>query len=135
MNEQLIQGAMQAQAIPTPDDNLAAVIDFLVKAFQGGDWFAVGAVVVMLAVWASSRFIKDAKWLPLISAGYGMAFSLVLSIAETRGLPWYIALYKGLITSGGAAFFWSTAGKRFLPNLLKEEAGVADIKDGPDAGA
>jgi hypothetical protein len=81
--------------------------------------------------------VKDAKWLPLISAGYGMMFSLVLSIVETRGLPWWVALYKGLITSGGAAIFWSMLGKRVLPSLVKDadEAGTLDEKDGPIAGA
>ena len=137
MFEQAFIGMVVAQAVPSPDENLAGVLDFLTKAFQGGDWFAVGSVVVMLAVWANSKFVKDAKWLPLISAGYGMAFSLVLSIAETRGLPWWVALYKGLITSGGAAIFWSTLGKRALPSLMKDadEAGTLDKKDGPIAGA
>jgi hypothetical protein len=135
MFEQTFIGVMVGQSVPSPDENLAGVLDFLVKAFQGGDWFAVGAVVVMLAVWASSRFVKDAKWLPLISAGYGMALSLVVSIAETHGAPWYIALYKGIITSGGAAIFWSSLGKRLLPSLIKEADGVLDEKDGPAAGA
>jgi len=133
----LVAGGPTVFAVPSPDENLTGVLDFLTKAFQGGDWFAVGAVVVMLAVWASSRFVKDAKWLPLISAGYGMMFSLVLSIVETRGLPWWVALYKGLITSGGAAIFWSMLGKRVLPSLVKDadEAGTLDEKDGPIAGA
>jgi hypothetical protein len=135
MFEQAFIGIAVAQVVPSPDENLAGVLEFLVKAFQGGDWFAAGSVVVMLAVWVSSRFIKDAKWLPLISAGYGMALSLVVSIAETHGAPWYIALYKGIITSGGAAIFWSSLGKRLLPSLIKEDDGVLDKKDGPVAGA
>jgi hypothetical protein len=134
MIEQVIHGALLAQAVPTPDDSLAGVIDFLVKAFQGGDWFAVGAVVVMLSVWASGKFVTDAKWLPLISAGYGMVYSLVLSISSSKGAPWYAALYQGLITSGGAALFWSTLGKRFLPSLIKDAEPEADVKDTSKGG-
>lgn len=128
---QAIQGALLAQAVPSPDESLSGVIEILIKAFQGGDWFAAGAVIVMLSVWASSKFVKDTKWLPLLSAGYGMLYSLVLTIASSKGAPWYAALYQGLITSGGAALFWSALGKRFLPSLMPSTEGEADVKEGP----
>jgi hypothetical protein len=131
MFENLAQWSLLTQAVPSPDENLMGVIDFLTKAFQGGDWFAVGSVVVMLAVWGSSKFIKDARWLPLISAGYGMLLSLVATLASNKGIPWYAALYQGLITSGGAGLFWSMVGKRFLPSLLKEPEAEIDVKEGP----
>lgn len=104
--------------VPSPDENLAGVIDVLVSAFQGGNWFAVGAVVVMLAVWALGKWVKDPGMLPLIAAGVGMLLSVVTSAVGGQ-IPWYVALYKGLLTSGSAALFWSLAGKRFLPSLVK----------------
>lgn len=129
----LIPAFALAQVIPNPDENLGGVLDVLVSAFQGGDWFLAGAVVVMLAVWFSGKFVRNPDLLPWFAAGLGMLLSVAAG-ALGGDLPWYMALLKGITTGGGAALFWSLAGKKLLPSLVKipaEPAPELDEKKGP----
>ena len=107
-----------AQVVPSPDENLGGVLDLLISAFQGGNWFAGGALVVMLIVWGSGKFIKNPDLLPFLAAGVGMLLSVGASALGSE-LSWYMALLKGITTGGSAALFWSLAGKKFLPSLVK----------------
>lgn len=106
--------------IPHPDENITGLIAFLIQAFQGGNWFVVGAVTVMLTVWGAARFIKDTKWLPVMSAAVGMVYSVLVGFLGGDKV-WYEALYYGLLTSGGASLFWSALGKRVLPPNKKPD--------------
>jgi hypothetical protein len=115
----LVPALALAQAIPNPDENLGGVLDLVISAFQGGNWFAAGALVVMLAVWFSGKFIRNPDVLPWLAAGIGMLLS-VASGALGSQLPWYAALLKGVTTGGSAALFWSLAGKKILPSLVKQ---------------
>ena len=125
--------SLVTQTVPHPDESLAEFLKFLVQAFQGGNWFVVGAAVVMLTVWVASKYVKDPKWLPFISAGVGMLYSIVAGLAGGKN-PWYVELYLGLLTSGSASLFWSTMGKRVLPTwkVPEETAGVLDQKIEPN---
>ena len=110
--------------MPNPDENLGAVLELIVNAFQGGDWIHAGAFVLMLLVWGFSRVAKkfglgiDPKWLPVINASVGMLLGVCSSLIG--GKIWYDALLAGLVTSGEAALFWSLVGKWVLPTGEKK---------------
>jgi len=105
----------------TPDENLGGVIQFLIEAFQGGQFFAVGALILMILVWSSSRIFKiPSKWLPVLTAACGMLSSLAVELGKADVLIG-AAIYKGLLTSGSAAIFWSMLGKNILPREKKED--------------
>ena len=108
---------------PQPDpNNMSEFLTFLISAFQGGQWFAVGALVLMLIVWAIGKWGKiDSQWLPPVTAALGMIASMTVEFMKPD-MVWYEALYNGLLTSGSAALFWSALGKRILPKAEKKPA-------------
>ena len=100
---------------PDPGGDMGGFLAFLISAFQGGQYFAVGGMVIMLAVYFVGRFAKiDAIWMPVLNAATGMLASLVVEFLKPE-MVWYNALYLGLLGSGPAALFWSALGKRILP--------------------
>jgi len=111
-----------------PDQDLAALIKFLVQAFQAGNWFVVGGIVIMLLVWGISKYLPDTKYLTLISASIGMLGGLVTGFMDgTR--PWYVSMYFGLMTGGAASQFWGLFGKTFLPKLVSTEEKNSSVID------
>jgi hypothetical protein len=111
-----------------PDQNLAELIRFLVQAFQAGNWFVVGGIVVMLLVWGISKYLPDTKYLTLISAGIGMLGGLITGFMDGTK-PWYVSMYFGLMTGGAASQFWGLFGKTFLPKLVSNEEKNSSIVD------
>jgi hypothetical protein len=103
-----------------PGDDISSILIFMAQAFQGGDWFVVGALVVLITVWVAARFVKNRELLPILSAAVGMLYSLALSFSQ-KDKSWFAALYFGLLASGPASLFWSMVGKKYLPDL-KERA-------------
>lgn len=105
-----------------PNADFGGFLAFLTSAFQGGQWFVVGGMVIMLLVWGVGRWvIKDkTKWLPVITAALGMLAGVVTGFLDPKE-PWYVDLYQGLLASGPATMFWSLFGKRILPTKPKDE--------------
>jgi len=111
----------EPKEVPNPDENLGGTIQMLVEAFQGGNWFAAGAIIVLLIVWSIGKFLKPgSEWLPLIAAAVGMLLGLASSLVANN-VEWYVALYKGLTTGGSAALFWSILGKKIFPKYEAEQ--------------
>lgn len=94
------------------EEMFQAILQFLIHAFQGGDWCTVGAILVMFSVWICSKWVKNTTVLPFLSAGFGMLYSLVVFMIGNQDANWYYILYRGLIASGEASLFWSLVGKR-----------------------
>ena len=110
--------------VPNPDQDLGAVLKLVIEAFQGGQWFVLGGLILMLIVWTIGKFLNvSSTWLPIVTAGSGMLLAVVSSLIG--GKIWYEALYFGLLTSGQATLFWSIFGKKILPtnNKPKTEKG------------
>lgn len=105
-----------AQAIPHPDENLGEVVGIIVSAFQGGNWFAGGALVIMLIVWFLGKYVRNPDLLPFFAGGIGML--LAAASSALGGRTWYEASLAGLLTGGGSTLLWSTLGKRYLPKLF-----------------
>lgn len=120
-----------AQMVPNPDENLGEFVSILISAFQGGNWFLVGVLVISLATWFLGKWVKSPDWLPIIAAATGMLSSLATGALGST-LPWYQELTMGLLTGGGSALFWSLLLKRFLPSRVKvpEPEPVVDKKEG-----
>ncbi len=114
--------AVDGSVVPNPDQNLGGVLKMVIEAFQGGQWFVFGGLILMLIVWTIGKFLKvDSTWLPIVTAGSGMLLAVVSSLIG--GKIWYEALYFGLLTSGQATLFWSVFGKKILPTGDKEKEG------------
>lgn len=112
--------AVDGSVVPSPDQDLGAVLKMVIEAFQGGQWFIFGGLILMLIVWTIGKFLKvDSTWLPIVTAGSGMLLAVVSSLIG--GKIWYEALYFGLLTSGQATLFWSIFGKKILPIQKKEK--------------
>ena len=112
--------AIDGNVVPNPDQNLGGVLKMVIEAFQGGQWFVFGGLILMLIVWTIGKFLKiDSTWLPIVTAGSGMLLAVVSSLIG--GKIWYEALYFGLLTSGQATLFWSIFGKKILPTQKKEK--------------
>jgi len=94
----LLPALAWAQAIPHPDENLGEVVAIVVSAFQGGNWFAGGALVIMLIVWFLGKYVRNPDLLPFFAAGIGMLLVLGVSgalvalvlatVATARGERW-----------------------------------------------
>lgn len=112
--------AVDGSVVPNPDQDLGGVLKMIIEAFQGGQWFVFGGLILMLIVWTIGKFLKvDSTWLPIVTAGSGMLLAVVSSLIG--GKIWYEALYFGLLTSGQATLFWSVFGKKILPTEKKEK--------------
>jgi len=110
----------KAAIVPNPDEDLGGVLKMLIEAFQGGQWFVFGGLILMIIVWTIGKFLNvNSTWLPIITAGSGMLIAVVSSLVG--GKIWYEAIYYGLLTSGQAALFWSLFGKKVLPTKTDEE--------------
>lgn len=112
--------AHATSVVPNINENIGAFITFLIESFQGGNWYVVGGLVIMLTVWLIGKFTKvGANWLPVINAGVGMLAGLVVGLANPE-TAWYKDIYFGVLSSGPAALFWSTFGKKLFPIKIKE---------------
>jgi len=120
-----------AQAIPHPDENLGELIGVIISAFQGGNWFAGGALVIMLIVWFLGKYVRNPDLLPFFAAGIGML--LAAATSALGGRTWYEASAAGLLTGGGSTLLWSTIGKRYLPKLFDQEEPKPELdQKGPE---
>jgi len=94
-----------------PDENLGGVLAFLASAFQGGDWWVVGATAIMLAVWAIARFIvKEPLWLAFLAPVVGVLCSCAVELAKPD-VDVGVAIYQSFTASGPATLMWSAFGK------------------------
>lgn len=104
----------QTTTTPLESVDMSGVVGLMSDAFQSGNWFAVGSLVVMVIVWFISKYVDNPVWYPIISASVGMIFGIATGALEGK-LPWYTCLVQGLITGTSASWFWSVVGKRILP--------------------
>lgn len=124
---QLLLAQDAVKAVPDLDSQLGDFVSMVVSAFQAGDYFLVGGLVLMVAVWGVGKFLPvKSKWLPLIAAGGGMVAGVLTSYLG--GVDWLSALYKGLLTGGNATLFWSVLGKKVLPT---GDTSLSDVDSDP----
>lgn len=107
--------AFAQDAPPDPEKSLTGVVAFIIAAFQGGQFWVVGATVVMLLVWGAGKvFTFDSKWASVWAAGVAMLLGVVAELMKPDINP-LTGIWLGLLGNGNAALFWSLLGKRIFP--------------------
>jgi hypothetical protein len=94
-----------------PDQDIGAVLTFFAQAFQGGQYWVVGATAIMIVVWAVAKwFIKDALWLAFLAPVVGVLGSCAVELAKPD-VDIGNAIYTSFTASGPATLMWSAFGK------------------------
>ncbi len=94
-----------------PDTNLSGTLAFLAGAFQGGQYWVVGATAIMLVVWLLAKFvIKDVLWLAFLAPVVGVLCSCAVELAKPD-VNIGNAIYVSFTASGPATLMWSAFGK------------------------